>query len=229
MVKEAREWVRSGKLGKLMKVVVEYPQGYAITALEAGTISKIANWRMDPNVSGVSNCMGDIGTHAHNLARYITGLEVEEICAELSTFIPGRLLDDDGNCLVRFTDGVKGLLFASQIRAARKTTSTFASSAPRARCSGSRKIPTNSSSRKPTRPQQIHRRGNGYLSPVGARRHAHALRPPEGFHRGIREHLSRRAPWPSPIRFPAASRRRAAMISPRSTTASPAWPSSKPP
>jgi len=115
MVKEAREWVRSGKLGKLLKVVVEYPQGYAITALEAATISKIANWRMDPSVSGSSNCMGDIGTHAHNLARYITGLEAEEICAELSTFIPGRLLDDDGNCLVRFSKGVKGILYASQI------------------------------------------------------------------------------------------------------------------
>ena len=107
MVKEAREWVRSGKLGQLMKIVVEYPQGYAITALEAKTVSKIANWRMDPTISGVSNCMGDIGTHAHNLARYITGLEVESICAELSTFIPGRLLDDDGNCLVRFSGGVK--------------------------------------------------------------------------------------------------------------------------
>ena len=109
MVKEAREWVRSGKLGKLMKVVVEYPQGYAITARwNLRRVARFTNWRMDPkNVSGVSNCMGDIGTHAHNLARYITGLETEEICAELSTFIPGRLLDDDGNCLVRFSDGVK--------------------------------------------------------------------------------------------------------------------------
>ena len=112
MVKEARDWVRSGKLGKLLKVVVEYPQGYAITALEAGTISKIANWRMDPSISGVSNCMGDIGTHAHNLARYITGLEIEEICAELSTFIPGRLLDDDLEKLAEFPAAhpVTGLL-----------------------------------------------------------------------------------------------------------------------
>ena len=99
MVKEAREWVRSGKLGKLMKVVVEYPQGYAITALEAGTISKIANWRMDPSVSGVSNCMGDIGTHAHNLARYITGPRWRNLRRPPPS--SGRLLDDDGNCLVR--------------------------------------------------------------------------------------------------------------------------------
>jgi len=90
MVKEARAWVAGGKLGRLMKVVVEYPQGYAITALEQKADGAISNWRMDPSVAGVSNCMGDIGTHAHNLARYITGLEVAEICAELSTFIPGR-------------------------------------------------------------------------------------------------------------------------------------------
>ena len=79
MVKEARQWVKTGKLGKLMKVIVEYPQGYAITALDEKGTSKISNWRMDPSVSGVSNCMGDIGTHAHNLARYITGLEIDEM------------------------------------------------------------------------------------------------------------------------------------------------------
>src|SRR5688500_11427432 len=114
MVKEARQWVKTGKLGKIMKVVVEYPQGYAITALDQKGDGKISNWRMDPSVAGISNCMGDIGTHAHNLARYITGLEIDEICAELSTFIPGRPLDDDGNCLLRFTGGAKGILFASQ-------------------------------------------------------------------------------------------------------------------
>ena len=115
MVKEARDWVKKGKIGKILKIVAEYPQGYAITALNEAADGAISNWRMDPAVSGVSNCMGDIGTHAHNLARYITGLEVEEICAELTTFIPGRQLDDDGNCLVRFEGGAKGIIYASQI------------------------------------------------------------------------------------------------------------------
>jgi predicted dehydrogenase len=115
MVKEARRMVRDGELGRLLKVVAEYPQGYAVGDVEGEGQGKISNWRADPKVAGASNCMGDIGTHAHNLVRYITGLEIEEIAAELTAFIPGRELDDDGNCLVRFTGGVKGLIFASQI------------------------------------------------------------------------------------------------------------------
>jgi len=115
MVKEARAIVKSGKLGRLLKIVAEYPQGYAASAFKEAAPSKIANWRMDPNVSGVSNCIGDIGSHAENLARYITGLEIEELAAELTTFIPGRNLDDDGNILVRYENGVKGIIYASQV------------------------------------------------------------------------------------------------------------------
>jgi len=115
MVKEARDFVAAGKLGKINKVLVEYPQGYAIGALQSGKIQKIANWRMDPNCSGVSNCVGDIGTHAENLVQYVTGLEIQEIAADLSTYIPGRLLDDDANMLVRYKGGAKGVLRAAQI------------------------------------------------------------------------------------------------------------------
>jgi predicted dehydrogenase len=181
MVKEAREWVRTGRLGKLLKVVVEYPQGYAITALEAGKVSRIANWRMDPNVSGVSNCMGDIGTHAHNLARYITGLEVEEICAELSTFIPGRLLDDDGNCLVRFSQGVKGILFASQISSGEENNLNIRVFGTKGSLQWFQENPNELIFKKADAPQQIHRRGNGYLSAAtrGASRTPFAH--PEGF------------------------------------------------
>jgi len=102
MVKEARRMVSDFELGRLLKVVAEYPQGYAVGDVEGDGQSKISNWRSDPKIAGVSNAMGDIGTHAHNLVRYITGLEVDEICSELTTFIPGRVLDDDGNNLVRF-------------------------------------------------------------------------------------------------------------------------------
>ena len=181
MVKEAREWVRTGRLGKLLKVVVEYPQGYAITALEAGKVSRIANWRMDPNVSGVSNCMGDIGTHAHNLARYITGLEVEEICAELSTFIPGRLLDDDGNCLVRFSQGVKGILFASQISSGEENNLNIRVFGTKGSLQWFQENPNELVFKKADAPQQVHRRGNGYLGDAARGASRTPFAHPEGF------------------------------------------------
>jgi len=181
MVKEAREWVRTGRLGQLLKVVVEYPQGYAITALEAGKASRIANWRMDPNVSGVSNCMGDIGTHAHNLARYITGLEVKAICAELSTFIPGRLLDDDGNCLVRFSQGVKGILFASQISSGEENNLNIRVFGTKGSLQWFQENPNELIFKKADAPQQVHRRGNGYLGAVARGASRTPFAHPEGF------------------------------------------------
>jgi predicted dehydrogenase len=114
LVKEARHLVRKGKLGEIRKVVVEYPQGWLATALEADG-QKQADWRTDPKRAGISCCMGDIGTHAENLAEYITGLSITELCADLTTFVPGRQLDDDGNVLLRFDNGAKGILHASQI------------------------------------------------------------------------------------------------------------------
>jgi len=114
LVKEARHRVQSGKLGEIKKVVVEYPQGWLATRLEASG-QKQAGWRTDPKQAGISCCMGDIGTHAENLAEYITGLKITRLCADLSTFVPGRTLDDDGNVLLRFDNGAKGVLHASQI------------------------------------------------------------------------------------------------------------------
>ena len=114
MVKQAREMVKKGKLGKIIKVVCEYPQGYAITAL-TGETKAISNWRANPKIAGASNCMGDIGTHAENLVHYISGLEIDSLCADLSVNIPGRTLDDDGNVLVRFKGGARGIIYASQI------------------------------------------------------------------------------------------------------------------
>lgn len=116
MVKEARAMVRGGKLGKIRKIVVEYPQGWLATRLEAQN-QKQASWRTDPKRSGASCCMGDIGTHAENLAEYITGLRIKELCADLTTFVPGRKLEDDGNVLLRFNNGARGVLYASQISA----------------------------------------------------------------------------------------------------------------
>ncbi|MDO8367969.1 MAG: Gfo/Idh/MocA family oxidoreductase [Saprospiraceae bacterium] len=116
MVKQARQMIRHGELGNIRKVVVEYPQGWLSTHLEAAG-SKQAAWRTDPSKSGIAGAMGDIGTHAENLAEYITGLKISELCADITTFVPGRLLDDDGNVLLRFEGGAKGILHASQIAA----------------------------------------------------------------------------------------------------------------
>lgn len=114
MVKEAKDMVKTGKLGKVRKIVVEYPQGWLSSNLE-GTGNKQASWRTDPTRSGKAGCFGDIGTHAENLVEYITGLEIKEMCADLNTIVEGRLLDDDGSVFIRYSDGAKGLLFASQI------------------------------------------------------------------------------------------------------------------
>lgn len=114
LVKEARALIRKGQLGNIRKIVVEYPQGWLASRLEA-TGQKQADWRTDPKRAGASCCMGDIGTHAENLAEYITGLRIESLCADLTTFVKGRKLEDDGNVLVRFSGGAKGILFASQI------------------------------------------------------------------------------------------------------------------
>ncbi|MCB9285864.1 MAG: Gfo/Idh/MocA family oxidoreductase [Lewinellaceae bacterium] len=116
MVKQARAMVRRGELGKIRKVVVEYPQGWLSTKLE-DTEQKQASWRTDPKRSGIAGAMGDIGTHAENLAEYITGLRITELCADLTAFVEGRLLDDDGNILLHFNNGAKGILHASQISA----------------------------------------------------------------------------------------------------------------
>jgi predicted dehydrogenase len=114
MVKEARARIRAGELGKIRKVVVEYPQGWLATRLEAED-QKQAAWRTDPARSGAAGSIGDIGTHAENLAEYMTGLKIRELAADLTTFVEGRALDDDANVLLRFEGGAKGVLHCSQI------------------------------------------------------------------------------------------------------------------
>ena len=114
MVKEARVLVRDGALGKVRRVVVEYPQGWLATRLES-TGQKQAGWRTDPKRAGASCCVSDIGTHAAHLSEYMTGLHIEEVACELTTFVDGRPLDDDASMLLRFEGGAGGVLWASQI------------------------------------------------------------------------------------------------------------------
>lgn len=111
MIKEARHLVLSGALGQIRKVIVEYNQGW----LAEEDHSKQADWRTDPSKSGLAGAIGDIGSHAEQLLSYVTDLELTDICADLTAFVPGRRLDDDGNLLLRFDGGAKGVLIASQI------------------------------------------------------------------------------------------------------------------
>jgi predicted dehydrogenase len=116
LVKEARHMVATGKLGKIRKVFVEYPQGWLSTLLE-GTGNMQASWRTDPKQSGMGGAIGDIGTHAANLAEYITGAKITEVCAMLNAVVKGRKLDDDSSMLLKFDNGASGVLLATQVAA----------------------------------------------------------------------------------------------------------------
>jgi len=113
LVRQARELIASGALGKLRVVQVEYPQDWLTEA--AGDDNKQAAWRTDPARSGAGGCIGDIGTHAYNLARFVTGLRTEAVSADLTAFVPGRQLDDNVHIMLRFEGGAKGMLWASQV------------------------------------------------------------------------------------------------------------------
>jgi len=163
MVKQARELVRKGYLGDLRKVVVEYPQGWLSTFLEKDG-QKQAAWRTDPKRSGAAGSMGDIGTHAENLAHYITGLEIDSLCADLSTFVKGRLLDDDGNVLVRYKGGAKGILHASQICVGDENNLNIRVYGSKASLEWHQEQPNELVVKYPDKPREIWTRGNGYLA-----------------------------------------------------------------
>jgi len=162
MVKQARDLVRSGRLGEIRKVVVEYPQGWLSTHVEASG-QKQADWRTDPKRSGAAGCMGDIGTHAENLARYVTGLHIAELCADLTTFVKGRKLDDDGNVLLRFHGGAKGILHASQISVGDENNLNLRVYGTKAALEWHQEHPNELVLKFPDQPRQIWRRGNDYI------------------------------------------------------------------
>jgi predicted dehydrogenase len=114
MVKEARNLIKQGELGKIRKVYVQYPQGWLSTFLE-GEDNKQASWRTNPEQSGIAGAMGDIGTHAFNLVEYVTGLSTTHVCADINIMVVGRKLDDDGAVLLKFNGGASGVLIATQI------------------------------------------------------------------------------------------------------------------
>jgi len=162
MVKQARELVQNGHLGKIRKIVVEYPQGWLWQRLET-TGHKQASWRSDPKKTGVACALGDIGTHAENLARYITGLRIESLCADLTTFVSGRLLEDDANILVRYSGGAKGVLHCSQISIGEENNLNIRVYGDKASLEWHQEHPNELIVKYPDKPKEIWRRGNSYL------------------------------------------------------------------
>ncbi len=180
MVKQARALVRGGALGTLRKVVVEYSQGWLASDIESSG-HKQASWRTDPTRSGAAGCMGDIGVHAENLARYVTGLRISELCAELTTFVPGRRLDDDGNLLLRFEGGVRGVLHSSQIAVGEENNLSLRVYGSEASLEWQQEHPNELVVKYPDRPREILRRGNGYVDGAAQRVARIPAGHPEGY------------------------------------------------
>jgi predicted dehydrogenase len=180
MVKEARELVRNGELGKILKVVAEYPQGWLIQPIDAEG-HKGAAWRTDPSRTGASSCIGDIGTHAENLGRYITGLKIDELCADFTTFVAGRRLEDDGNLLIRYQGGARGVLYASQVSVGEENNLIIRVYGTKASLEWHQEHPNELTVKYQEAPRKIYRRGNGYVSNIAKRFTRIPSGHPEGF------------------------------------------------
>ena len=161
MVKQARHMVAIGDLGQIRKVVVEYPQGWLADAIDSEGNTQ-ASWRTDPKKSGAAGCMGDIGTHAENLAEVITGLHIDELAADLTAFVPGRRLDDDGNVLLRFEGGAKGVLTASQIAVGEENNLSIKVWGTKGGLEWHQNDPNSLLIKSNTAPMQVYRTGNDY-------------------------------------------------------------------
>jgi len=180
MVKEARQQVLSGKFGKIRKVYVEYPQGWLSTFLE-GANNKQASWRTDPSQSGIAGSMGDIGTHAFNLAEYISGLEVTKLCADINIVVEGRKLDDDGAVLLKFNNGASGVLMATQIAAGEENNVKIRVYGEKGGLEWKQEDNNSLIVRQPDKPIEIYRTGAAYTSSYS--RHNTRVPPghPEGY------------------------------------------------
>ena len=182
MVKEARHLVHSGAFGEIRRVIVEYIQGWLAEPMERAG-NRQAEWRTDPERSGAAGCIGDIGTHGENLAAYVTGLTITELCADLTAFVPGRPLDDDGNVLLRFDNGARGVLFASQVAVGEENGLRLRVYGERGGLEWSQMEPNSLIVRWPDRPAELRRTGApGTSAAAGA-----ATRLPAGHPEGFLE------------------------------------------
>lgn len=180
LVKEARERVARGELGEVRKVVVEYPQGWLADRQEDGD-NKQAAWRLDPQQAGVSSCIGDIGVHAANLAEYVTGLKISEICADLAVLVPGRELDDDGAVLLRFDNGAKGILHASQVCVGEENALRIHVYGDRGGLAWHQQEPNTLWLKWPDQPVQMLRTGGAYLGDPATANTRTPMGHPEGY------------------------------------------------
>lgn len=180
MVRQAREMVRGGELGDIRLVQVEHASGWASTLLEAEG-HKQAVWRTTPSIAGKSSVVGDLGTHAHHLARFITGLDITEVSAELSSVVPGRLVDDNAHIKLRFSNGAKGMMWASMVATGHLHGLRIRVYGEKASLEWVQEQPESLLLRPADGPHQILSRGFGWLSPAAQR--ASRLWPghPEGY------------------------------------------------
>jgi predicted dehydrogenase len=181
MVKQARALVRDGALGTVRKVVVEYSQGWLATPLEK-TGNRQAGWRTDPARAG-AGAIGDIGTHAEHLARYVTGLEMERLFADVSSFVPGRRVDDDANVLVHYQGGAKGILFCSQVSVGEENRLAIRVYGTTASLEWHQQDPNHLHVRHADAPTQVYEPGHAYLVPAAQR----GTRLPAGHPEGLLE------------------------------------------
>jgi predicted dehydrogenase len=165
MVKQARNMIAENQLGTIRKIMVEYPQGWLSSDFENGG-NKQAVWRTDPSKSGISGCMGDIGTHAAHLAEYISGLKITQLCADINTVVAGRRLDDDGNVLLKFDNGANGILVASQIAAGEENSLKIKVYGEKGGLEWHQMEPNTLVVKWLDAPAQLYRTGNGYLSAI---------------------------------------------------------------
>ncbi len=165
MVKQAKALIADGKLGTIKKVVVQYPQGWLSTLLEASN-QKQASWRTDPTKSGIAGALGDIGTHAYHLAEYITGLQATSICANVNTKVDGRKLDDDNNILLAFNNGAHGVLIASQISAGEANNLNISIYGSLGGVQWSHENPNQLQAKWSDKPDQIFRTGGSEIYPL---------------------------------------------------------------
>jgi predicted dehydrogenase len=180
MVKEAKNMIATGKLGKVRKVYVEYPQGWLSTFVE-GSGNKQASWRTDPSKSGAGGAIGDIGTHAANLAEYITGSDISEINALLNTVVKGRLLDDDSSMLIRFKNGATGVLIATQVAAGDENNLNIRVYGEKGGLEWRQEEPNTLVVKWIDRPKEIVRAGWGHLSEAAKKNTRTPAGHPEGY------------------------------------------------
>lgn len=180
MIRQARALVRDGVLGTIRKIVVEYAQDWLSAPIEAEG-NKQASWRTDPAQAGISSSIADIGSHAEHLARYVTGLEPERLCADLTTFVPGRRLEDDANMLLHFSGGARGILYCSQVSTGEENHLRLRVYGTEASLDWRQETPNVLALKRQGRPEEILKRGNDYLAPSAARGARLPPGHPEGF------------------------------------------------